>query len=129
MIAAMATAATLAQYDHYDESRQLAWFGPTWAHWHPPYHRYIFSRAGFRALAIAAGLHVRELRTFSHPYWSAMTLVQNDLGLDGVVSHAAEFDIGWRLRAQRIDFWSKRWWNRVGQGDYMFVVMAEDEHG
>ena len=54
---------------------------------------------------------------------------QRDLGLDGVVSHAVDFEIGTRLRAQRIDYWSKRIWNRLGQGDYMFVVMAEDEHG
>jgi len=43
------------------DSKQIAWFGPVWAHWHPPYHRYIFSKRGFRALA-AQGMRVEHDR-------------------------------------------------------------------
>jgi lambda repressor-like predicted transcriptional regulator len=111
------------------DSRLLAWFGPTWAHWHAPYHRHLFTTRGFRALAAQAGLHVRTLRTVSHPYWTSMTLAQQALGVEGMVSHDAKFDIGLSLRAQRYAFWAARWWDRRGEGDCMFVAMAEDERG
>ena len=111
------------------DSKQVEWFGPTWAHWHPPYHRHIFSRRGVRALAAAAGLATLGLRTFSHPYWTSMTLAQKMLGLDGVVSHDVDFDMGTRIAAQRVDFWMKRLWNPLGRGDYTFIVMGEGERG
>src|SRR5699024_7422638 len=52
------------------DSRQIDWFGPTWAHWHAPYHRYIFSRQSLFALARQAGLQPVYFKTFSHCYWA-----------------------------------------------------------
>jgi FkbM family methyltransferase len=111
------------------DSRQIDWFGPTWAHWHPPYHRFIFSRAGIRQVARQAGLVPSRLKTFSHPYWTSITLAQNWLGLGGSVSHAVAFDRSITRRAQRIDFWARLFWNRVGRGDYLFLLMTDGEHG
>jgi hypothetical protein len=107
------------------DSREIDWFGPTWAHWHPPYHRHIFSRRGLRVLARQAGLLPLLLRTFSHPYWTTMSLAQNQLGLGGSVSHAVAFDPALARRAQRLHVWKVLLWNRLGKGDYSFFVMKE----
>jgi glycosyltransferase involved in cell wall biosynthesis/SAM-dependent methyltransferase len=107
------------------DSRQINWFGPTWAHWHAPYHRYIFSRKGLFALARQAGLQPVCFKTFSHCYWTAMSIVQNSLGLGGSVSHAVNFDSLVCMQAQRINFWQQLFWNRIGKGDYCFLVMRE----
>jgi len=111
------------------DARQIDWFGPTWAHWHPPYHRFIFSREGMRHVARQAGLVPSKLRTYSHPYWTAITLAQNWLGLGGSASHAVPFDRTIGRRAQRIDFWARIFWNRIGRGDYLFLLMTDGEHG
>ena len=107
------------------DSRQIDWYGPTWAHWHPPYHRYIFSLRALRALGEQAGLRALCTRTYTHPYWTAVTVAQNWLGLGGAASHAVNFDSGIVLRAQRIDIFCKLFWNRLGKGDYAFVVLGD----
>jgi 2-polyprenyl-3-methyl-5-hydroxy-6-metoxy-1,4-benzoquinol methylase len=107
------------------DSRQIDWFGPTWAHWHPPYHRHIFSRQGLVALARQSGMQARHLRTFSHPYWAAMSVAQNWVGLGGSVSHAVPFDGKTSVGGRRIDFWAKALWNHVGRGDYSFLVLTD----
>ena len=111
------------------DSHQVRWFGPTWAHWHPPFHRHVFSRQGLFALARRAGLHPRGFRTFSHPYWTAMSIALHELGLGAAVSHAAAFDGATCKAALRVDWWARWWWNRRGEGDYAFLVMAQGEHG
>jgi glycosyltransferase involved in cell wall biosynthesis/SAM-dependent methyltransferase len=107
------------------DSREIGWFGPTWAHWHAPYHRYIFSRKGLFALARQTGLQPVCFKTFSHCYWTAMSIVQNFLGLGGSVSHAVNFDNLVCVRAQRINFWKQLFWNHIGKGDYCFLVMRD----
>lgn len=111
------------------DSREIDWFGPTWAHWHPPYHRYIFSKQGLHALARQAKLQPLCFRTFSNPYWTAMSLVQNGLGLGGSVSHAVSFEPTIMKKAQRINFWKKVIWNRLGKGDYCFFAMGDSATG
>lgn len=110
------------------DSREIDHFGPTWAHWHVPYHRYIFSRKGLQALVRQAGLAPVHFQTFSHPYWTAMTIAQNQLGLGGSASHAVSFERAIALRAQRDQFWKLVLWNRLGKGDYCFLV-AKDGPG
>jgi len=105
------------------DSREIDWFGPTWAHWHPPYHRYIFSRKGLYALARQAGLLPACFQTFSNPNWTALSLVQNRMGLGGSASHAVNFDALIAKKAHRINFWKRIIWNRLGKGDYCFFAM------
>lgn len=105
------------------DSREIDWFGPTWAHWHAPYHRFIFSLRGLRCLAEKAGFQPVYQTTFSHPYWTAMTLAQNKLGLAGSVSHAVDFDSSVLFLARRIDAYKRIIWNRVGKGDYCYLSM------
>jgi SAM-dependent methyltransferase len=114
------------------DSREIDWFGPTWAHWHPPYHRHIFSKKGLHFLACQAGLLSVNFQTFSNSYWTAMSLAQNRIGLGGSVSHAVNFDTPLINKAQRISFWKELFWNRLDKGDYCFFVMkdaAKKAHG
>lgn len=107
------------------DSREIDWFGPTWAHWHPPYHRHIFSKKGLLSLASKVDLRPICFKTFSHPYWTSMSLAHNALGLGGSASHAVNFPPEVTRRAQAIDFWKKLIWNRLEKGDYSFLVMRD----
>jgi 2-polyprenyl-3-methyl-5-hydroxy-6-metoxy-1,4-benzoquinol methylase/GT2 family glycosyltransferase len=108
-------------------SKQIAWFGPTWAHWHAPYHRFIFAKNGLVALAKQVGLSVKKFRTYSHFYWTAMTLCQNELGLMGSLSHNVTFDKSTLRKALRVVTWSWLLWDWRGQGDYSYIVLHEGE--
>jgi glycosyltransferase involved in cell wall biosynthesis/SAM-dependent methyltransferase len=107
------------------DSREIDWFGPTWAHWHTPYHRHVFSGKGLHVLAQKAGLLPVHLQTFSNPYWTSMSLAQNRMGLGGCVSHAVNFDRRTSGEARRINFWKKIIWDRRGKGDYCLFVMKD----
>ena len=107
------------------DAMQIRWFGPTWAHWHLPYHRHIFSERGLRALAVEAGLDLAACRSFSHPYWSTMSVAQNWLGLAGVVSHAVPFAQDTAEQGQHLTALAKRFWDRRGKGDYLVAVLRE----
>ncbi len=106
-------------------SVELEWFGPTWAHWHLPYHRHIFSREGLYSLARQVGLRPLNSRTFSNAYWTCMSLMLNEEGLGGAVSH--EVDVPQRItrNAINISLAKKPWYDRIGRGDYIYVVMRE----
>jgi len=107
------------------DSREIDWFGPTWAHWHPPYHRHIFSKRGLFSLAQKINLLPICFRTFSHPYWTGLSLTHNSMGLGGSASHAVDLSPEIAKKAQRIDFWKRIIWNRREKGDYSFLVMKE----
>jgi len=107
------------------DSREIDWFGPTWAHWHAPYHRYIFSRKGLVALARQVGLLPVHFQSFSHAHWTSMSIALNRMGLGGSVSHAASFDNTVTMLARRIHIWQVLLWNRLGKGDYCFLAMKE----
>ncbi len=107
------------------DSRQIVWFGPTWAHWHAPYHRHIFSREGLYALARQVGLSPVHLQTFSHTYWSAMSIVQNQLGLGATVSHAINFEKPVLKKALRANWINQMIFNRMGKGDDIYIVLRD----
>lgn len=107
------------------DSRQIDWFGPTWAHWHAPYHRHIFSRKGLIALVQQVGLLPVHFQSFSSLYWTAMSIAQNEIGLGGSVSHAVNFDQSVYIQAERVNFWQIAIWNRLGKGDYCFLAVKD----
>lgn len=111
------------------DSREIDWFGPTWAHWHAPYHRHIFSKKGLHALALRAGLLPLMFRSFSNPYWTAMSLALNSMGLGGSASHSVNFDPEITTRARTINFWKEVIWNRMDKGDYCLFAMKEMADG
>ena len=111
------------------DSREIDWFGPTWAHWHPPYHRYIFSKKGLHSLAFQVGLLPLHFQTFSNPNWTTMSLTLNWMGLAGSASHTANFDPLLAKKARRINFLKEIIWNRRDKGDYCYFVMKNSAHG
>ncbi len=106
-------------------SWQIDRFGPTWPHWHPPYHRHIFSIDSLKQMGLQANLEMRRWRTFSHPYWSAMSLQLNELGLAGAVPHGIAVPEAYRERAESMAAWSKLLWDWRGRGDYLYVVYGK----
>ena len=55
------------------DSVQIDLFGPCWSHWHPPFHRYIFSPRGLRLLGEDAGLKMQALTSHSYPGWTLLS--------------------------------------------------------
>lgn len=104
------------------DSRQLDLFGPTWAHWHVPYHRVLFGRTSLRRLGELAGLKQVRCHSHSHSYWTAYSVQLNQLGVAGAVSHM------WQpteevLRVSRsLAAWARLLWNWRGRGDYLIAM-------
>lgn len=107
------------------ESTEVDWFGPTWAHWHTPYHRFIFSQKSLLAIAEKVGLINVYSKTFSHPYWTAMSVTQNKLGLGAALSHTVDFEMKNKIMALRINFYKNFIFRRKNKGDYIYFVMKE----
>jgi glycosyltransferase involved in cell wall biosynthesis/2-polyprenyl-3-methyl-5-hydroxy-6-metoxy-1,4-benzoquinol methylase len=105
------------------DSKQVELFGPTWAHWHMPYHRTLLSRRALRRMAQLAGMRVERLRTRTHPYWTTMSVQLNRLGLGAVVPHTAYFSNVMAMHGTRLTGWSRLLWDWRGRGDYMFAVL------
>jgi SAM-dependent methyltransferase len=105
------------------DSKQVEFFGPTWAHWHMPYHRTLLSRRALRHLARLAGMKVERLRTRTHPYWTTMSVQLNRLGLGAVVPHSAIFPNMIAMHGTRLAGWCRLLWDWRGRGDYMVAVL------
>ncbi|MGO4666566.1 glycosyltransferase [Bosea sp. 2RAB26] len=104
------------------DSWQIRLFGPSWAHWHVPYHRHLFTRRGARNLMDAAELRIRRLRTASHPYWTCLSVQQHLLGLNGAVSHNTPLPREIGLSALKLATLSKYLHDPFGRGDYLIIV-------
>jgi len=107
------------------DSKQVELFGPTWAHWHLPYHRTLLSRRALREMARLASMRVQRLRTRTHPYWTTMTVQLNRLGLGAVVPHTAYFPNVMSMHGVRLTGWCRLLWDWCGRGDYIFAVLRE----
>jgi SAM-dependent methyltransferase len=106
------------------DAKQIELFGPTWAHWHLPYHRALFSRQAMRKLAEQAGMRLARLRTYSHPYWTCLSFYLNRLGLGGAVPHTAEIPPDVARAAASFTAWSKVLWDWRGKGDYLVAALT-----
>ncbi|HEY2584809.1 MAG TPA: glycosyltransferase, partial [Tepidisphaeraceae bacterium] len=108
------------------DSKQVEFFGPTWAHWHLPYHRTLLSRKALRRMARLAGMRVDRLRTRTHPYWTTMSVQLNRLGLGAVVPHTALFPNMMAMHGTRLCGWSRLLWDWRGRGDYIVAVLRNN---
>jgi len=106
-------------------SRQIDLFGPTWSHWHPPYHRFLFSPKSLRLLAKKADLDVRGIRSYSHPYWTSMSVQLNRMGVAAAVPHTVHFSEDVISEAMSLSFWSRWLWDWRGKGDYLVAVFQK----
>jgi len=108
------------------DSAQIDMFGPTWAQWHPPYHRYIFSMKSLQLLAERTNLRLIKHRTFSHPYWSALNVWLNQHGLGAAIPHGVEVPAEVVNRAARLASWSKILFDWRGKGDYIVAIFGKN---
>jgi len=109
------------------DSRQVDMFGPTWAHWHVPYHRMLFGRRSLRRLGELSGLRQKRCRSHSHSFWTAYSVQLNQLGVAGAVSHlwTPTEDV---LKVSRsLAAWSRLLWNWRGRGDYLVAVFEASD--
>ena len=107
------------------DSKQIDLFGPTWSHWHPPYHRFLFSRKSLGRLAELAEFDMIRCRSYSHPYWTCMSVQLNKLGVGAAVPHTVEFPKEIVEVGQSLTFWSKLLWDWRGKGDYLLAVFRK----
>ena len=108
------------------DSKQVELFGPTWAHWHLPYHRTLLTRRALRRMARLAGMKVERLRTRTHPYWTTMSVQLNRLGLGAVVPHSALFPNVIAMHGTRLAGWCRLLWDWRGRGDYVIAVLRDN---
>ncbi|HEV2674635.1 MAG TPA: glycosyltransferase [Aliidongia sp.] len=108
------------------DSAQIERFGPTWAHWHPPFQRFVFSARTLAGLARSSGLRLLRTRTWSHPYWSWLSLRLNQLGLMGAVPHGLPPDPDTRGAAETTALAARLFQNWRGRGDYLYAVLKPD---
>jgi len=108
------------------DSAQIDRFGPTWAHWHPPFHRFVFSAKTLGDLAAASGLKCLRTRSWSHPYWSWLSLRLNGLGLMGAVPHGLPPDPETRGAAETTALAARLFQDWRGRGDYLYAVLKPD---
>ncbi len=107
------------------DSAQVKMFGPTWSHWHVPYHRVMFGRRAMRELGRVCGLRPVRLTTHSNSFWSGYSVKVNELGVAGSAPHTWRPDPRTMRRARSVSAWSRLLWNWRGMGDYMFMVYTK----
>jgi 2-polyprenyl-3-methyl-5-hydroxy-6-metoxy-1,4-benzoquinol methylase/glycosyltransferase involved in cell wall biosynthesis len=110
------------------DSRQIDLFGPASTLWHPPFHRQIFSLKSLKLMAKKAYLRIDFAETYSHPYWTAMSLWLNNMGLGASVPHDIEIPHHIANHARSIATWSRLFWDHRGKGDYLCVVFSRESH-
>ncbi len=107
------------------DSAQVRMFGPTWSHWHMPYHRVLFTRRALKELGRMCAFRVRRLKTYSNSHWTAYSLKVNELGVAGSAPHTWHPDAKTLRSGRSIAAWSRLLWNWRGMGDYMFAVYTK----
>jgi SAM-dependent methyltransferase len=105
------------------DSKQRKMFGPTWAHWHAPYHRNIFSPKSLRSMAFFAHLKVKRITSHSHGYWTGLSVALNNRGVGGYVTHFSPLDPLTCSRAHKICLVANLIWDPILQGDYIAISL------
>ena len=108
------------------DSRQIDLFGPAWSHWHPPYHRHVFSLRSIELASERAGLKIDYSATRSYPYWTALSLHLNNMGIGAAVPHGIELPGDIKNHARSITTWSKLFWDHRGKGDSIWAVLSKE---
>ena len=104
------------------DSAQARMFGPTWSHWHVPYHRVLFGIESMRELGRVCALRTLRVRTHSNSFWSGYSVKVNELGVAGSAPHTWHPDPKTMRTARSLSAWSRLLWNWRGMGDYLFAV-------
>lgn len=98
-------------------------FGPTWAQWQVPYHRFLTGRRGLKRMATLADFRLVRFNTITLPYPACVSVQLNQLGLGAVVPDTARFPNEVASRGVRLTGWSRLWWDWRGKGDFLCAVL------
>jgi glycosyltransferase involved in cell wall biosynthesis/SAM-dependent methyltransferase len=98
------------------DSEQRFLFGPSWAHWKPAEHRFIFSRKSLKELLVQTGFSGARFRTISDPASMAYSLERwrDSVEDDWKKAHRMEVE-----KALRV---SHPFWDRLGKGDEIIAL-------
>jgi len=110
------------------DSKQIQLFGPTWSHWHPPFHQWIFSKKSMQLFAKYTGLHLKRFRTYSYPSWTLLTVLLNRNGFASAVPHdllQKSIDRRNVNQARSIAAFSALAWDWRGKGDFFYAVLQK----
>jgi glycosyltransferase involved in cell wall biosynthesis/SAM-dependent methyltransferase len=108
------------------DSAWLRYYGPSWSHWHFPFHQFITGRRGLRKMARRAGYDVKWLRTNSPVHWAYMSDQLAVRGLGGYVSHVLNEPDGelWqRAHGATLVSWLLHDWR--GRGDCLHACLVK----
>lgn len=111
------------------ESTLADLFGPTWAHWHPPFHRAVYSPRAIRRLASACGLRVVAMTSHTPPHWAAMSCQLNKLGLLGRVGHSERLSREAEIAGTGLALLARLLWDRRVRGDDLVCVLERSATG
>ncbi len=109
------------------DSGQIEIFGPTWCHWSPPYHRFLFSWNSLRLLMQRCGLEAAVCESWSDPCWTSRSLMLRELGLGAAVPPEAPVPPTILAKAGSIVRSSKLAWDWRGRGDYLMGLFTKEQ--
>jgi len=110
------------------DSAQIKLFGPTWSHWHPPFHQWIFSKRSMKLFAASMKMELKSFLTYSHPYWTLLSILLNKTGFSSAVPHdlppqkVARKHVN---QARSMAAIAALLWNWRGKGDYFYAVLQK----
>ena len=105
------------------DSKQLEWFGPSWAHWHLTRFHALYSRKAFERLAELANMKISRARSFSHAEWTAFGMHFQVHGLAWSVPHISTIPQSAILHAARLERLVKFACDYRGKGDYLSAIL------
>lgn len=108
------------------DSVQVKLYGPTWSHWHPPYHRVMFGRRGLKLLGERSGFKLLKMRSASDPGWTVLSQKLNTFGVTGAVPHDYQYTPDEYRRACSLTAWSRIVWDWRNRGDYLLTAFKAD---
>ncbi len=102
------------------DSEQRILFGPSWVHWKPGKHRFIFNRKSLKQLLKQTGFSMARFRTTSDPASTALSLEHwgNSIAgdVEGDWKKAHQMEVGKVVRVNH------PFWDRLGKGDEIFAL-------
>ena len=108
------------------DSAQLDLYGPTWSHWHAPFHRVMFGRRGLKLLGERSGYKLVKMRSSSDPGWTLLSQKLNTYGIAGAVPHDYSFTPEEHHKACSMAAWSRLVWDWRNRGDYLLTAFKAE---
>ncbi|MBW4604822.1 MAG: glycosyltransferase [Calothrix sp. FI2-JRJ7] len=102
------------------------YYGPTWAHWHIPFHAVAFSPRSIRYLARANGFRTRWFKTSTPIHWAYLSDQLAMRGLGGYASHnIVNLDTEIWNGAKGANVFSWLFLNKFLRGDCLYACLEK----